>query len=159
MCIRDSYIAGPGGPGVNTGIPQGGHAANAIASYFAGGQSPQLSYTAPATSTGVDYGQLDEFKENLAGQSQAIVDAAGGGGSDTVVDPVTGTIETLGGGEIAYDSPAEQVNAENIAEIIEEGGINPETGDPNIVAGPNVCLLYTSPSPRDRTRSRMPSSA
>ena len=26
-----------------------------------------------------------------------------------------------------------------------------------IVAG--VCLLYTSPSPRDRTRSRMPSSA
>ena len=26
---------------------------------------------------------------------------------------------------------------------------------PNI----NICLLYTSPSPRDRTRSRMPSSA
>ena len=24
---------------------------------------------------------------------------------------------------------------------------------------PYVCLLYTSPSPRDRTRSRMPSSA
>ena len=26
-------------------------------------------------------------------------------------------------------------------------------------AGLNPCLLYTSPSPRDRTRSRMPSSA
>ena len=25
--------------------------------------------------------------------------------------------------------------------------------------GPMTCLLYTSPSPRDRTRSRMPSSA
>ena len=25
--------------------------------------------------------------------------------------------------------------------------------------GPYICLLYTSPSPRDRTRSRMPSSA
>ena len=24
---------------------------------------------------------------------------------------------------------------------------------------PKACLLYTSPSPRDRTRSRMPSSA
>ena len=24
---------------------------------------------------------------------------------------------------------------------------------------PQICLLYTSPSPRDRTRSRMPSSA
>ena len=37
----------------------------------------------------------------------------------------------------------------------------------NLIAGidtttgfvPYVCLLYTSPSPRDRTRSRMPSSA
>ena len=28
---------------------------------------------------------------------------------------------------------------------------------PEVVIGP--CLLYTSPSPRDRTRSRMPSSA
>ena len=29
-----------------------------------------------------------------------------------------------------------------------------------IIAGPDsTCLLYTSPSPRDRTRSRMPSSA
>ena len=27
------------------------------------------------------------------------------------------------------------------------------------VTDPNACLLYTSPSPRDRTRSRMPSSA
>ena len=26
-------------------------------------------------------------------------------------------------------------------------------------AGVDTCLLYTSPSPRDRTRSRMPSSA
>ena len=31
-----------------------------------------------------------------------------------------------------------------------------EAGDPAIYA---CCLLYTSPSPRDRTRSRMPSSA
>ena len=35
---------------------------------------------------------------------------------------------------------------------------------PNVVffgdnVNPNTCLLYTSPSPRDRTRSRMPSSA
>ena len=28
-----------------------------------------------------------------------------------------------------------------------------------VVGGTMVCLLYTSPSPRDRTRSRMPSSA
>ena len=29
----------------------------------------------------------------------------------------------------------------------------------SIDADGNTCLLYTSPSPRDRTRSRMPSSA
>ena len=28
-----------------------------------------------------------------------------------------------------------------------------------VLKQPQVCLLYTSPSPRDRTRSRMPSSA
>ena len=27
------------------------------------------------------------------------------------------------------------------------------------IKGSSICLLYTSPSPRDRTRSRMPSSA
>ena len=30
---------------------------------------------------------------------------------------------------------------------------------PYYINCPNTCLLYTSPSPRDRTRSRMPSSA
>ena len=29
----------------------------------------------------------------------------------------------------------------------------------NMLALADICLLYTSPSPRDRTRSRMPSSA
>ena len=28
-----------------------------------------------------------------------------------------------------------------------------------VIAAHTICLLYTSPSPRDRTRSRMPSSA
>ena len=31
--------------------------------------------------------------------------------------------------------------------------------NPDILIQPVSCLLYTSPSPRDRTRSRMPSSA
>ena len=34
--------------------------------------------------------------------------------------------------------------------------ISPGPGNPNQAGN---CLLYTSPSPRDRTRSRMPSSA
>ena len=33
------------------------------------------------------------------------------------------------------------------------------TGKGNLAPNSATCLLYTSPSPRDRTRSRMPSSA
>ena len=40
------------------------------------------------------------------------------------------------------------------AEVANDGG---ESGVVSVTT--NVCLLYTSPSPRDRTRSRMPSSA
>ena len=32
-------------------------------------------------------------------------------------------------------------------------------GDAKLLAGGGACLLYTSPSPRDRQKSRMPSSA
>ena len=42
-------------------------------------------------------------------------------------------------------------------------GIFPKEIDKDMYKGPltlvKCCLLYTSPSPRDRTRSRMPSSA
>ena len=34
-----------------------------------------------------------------------------------------------------------------------------EAGCDLVILACNTCLLYTSPSPRDRTRSRMPSSA
>ena len=36
---------------------------------------------------------------------------------------------------------------------------NPALETENLVAMCDVCLLYTSPSPRDRQKSRMPSSA
>ena len=44
--------------------------------------------------------------------------------------------------------PAISVIEEKIASELKKIGISPI-----------ICLLYTSPSPRDRTRSRMPSSA
>ena len=50
-----------------------------------------------------------------------------------------------------------EVNAEGEVEIIGYGH-HPATGMRKGVVA-NICLLYTSPSPRDQRGSRMPSSA
>ena len=79
---------------------------------------------------------------------------------------------------IAKIERAEAITDEFLPGIIEasdgimvaRGDLGVEIGDANLVAvqkqlieaasnANKVCLLYTSPSPRDRTRSRMPSSA
>ena len=50
--------------------------------------------------------------------------------------------------------------AHSLVEAIGDlGGVNGETYRVLIEYIGEACLLYTSPSPRDRTRSRMPSSA
>ena len=43
------------------------------------------------------------------------------------------------------------------AQQLQQRGVR--TNDRVLLWGPNSCLLYTSPSPRDRQKSRMPSSA
>ena len=53
---------------------------------------------------------------------------------------------------------------EILKEIREPGKSRKKKGQPKgrrngFLEGLTGCLLYTSPSPRDRTRSRMPSSA
>ena len=60
----------------------------------------------------------------------------------------------------------ENTDEEQIMEAAIDGGANDiitaSNGDIEIISEPSkyeACLLYTSPSPRDRTRSRMPSSA
>ena len=82
--------------------------------------------------------------------------------------PAAAPSAPAGGGEEAAAAPSDEVTRENtlvfaadMTDIItldpavayEFGGILPVG---NIY---ETCLLYTSPSPRDRTRSRMPSSA
>ena len=52
---------------------------------------------------------------------------------------------------------------ENLKVFVEASNLRSDALDHTLLHGPpglgKTCLLYTSPSPRDRTRSRMPSSA
>ena len=52
----------------------------------------------------------------------------------------------------------EQVKTGYSNDLTKMGGITFDH-DNNVYIQYGICLLYTSPSPRDRTRSRMPSSA
>ena len=61
--------------------------------------------------------------------------------------------------EAAKAAGAELVGMDDLAELVKKGEMNFDV----VIASPDamrvVCLLYTSPSPRDATLSRMPSSA
>ena len=60
--------------------------------------------------------------------------------------------------ESTYETADVEVSASAEMDVAEEAGpgtILPDLGEVPI----NFCLLYTSPSPRDRQKSRMPSSA
>ena len=61
----------------------------------------------------------------------------------------------------AYRQLVDQVRQALRLGILRPGDRLPTVRDVvrQIAINPNTCLLYTSPSPRDRTRSRMPSSA
>ena len=74
---------------------------------------------------------------------QATNDMMGGGGMGGPLPPASGTLQP---------SPVD-------TGMPMDGGAN--TAPPPMPPQPpsNICLLYTSPSPRDRQKSRMPSSA
>ena len=67
------------------------------------------------------------------------------------------TINRLcGSGLDAVGSAARAINS-GAADLVIAGGVESMSRAPFVM--PKACLLYTSPSPRDRQKSRMPSSA
>ena len=63
---------------------------------------------------------------------------------------------------LRYTTPSNQIDTQRIKNFLEDaprGTIFIEKQRALQLTNPNTCLLYTSPSPRDRQKSRMPSSA
>ena len=138
------------GAGVQTGIPQGGLDANgnflpggfaspAIAQYMQGTGIPELSYNPGQhdawlgeVAEGTDQGitEFEAVTQSLESQLPDSDDSP----SEVLLDPLI----TDEGTEIIADNAFEQGLGENIVDIINEGGVNPETGDEWISSGPNV---------------------
>ena len=71
--------------------------------------------------------------------------------------PTTASSNILEGWKPPYDATVVKKLKEAGATIVDIGGESTRPGSKTVL--PNVCLLYTSPSPRDGLLSRMPSSA
>ena len=88
---------------------------------------------------------LEDLSRNVAGLS---VQNLGPGQSQVSVRGVSA-------GQVVRDQPGVK---EQVGVYLDESVISLSLFTPDIDLY-DLCLLYTSPSPRDRTRSRMPSSA
>ena len=65
---------------------------------------------------------------------------------------------SIGGFEVeSFEDCSENVNGVVLGKVLSV--LKHEGSDKLSICQVDICLLYTSPSPRDRTRSRMPSSA
>ena len=81
------------------------------------------------------------------------IDVGGSGIKGAIVDTATGELR---GDRMRLPTPQPSA-PENVAGVVKE--LVAQLGYSGTIAGCSFCLLYTSPSPRDATLSRMPSSA
>ena len=63
------------------------------------------------------------------------------------------------GGTVVSEGNTIETDEQHGRELIKKGYAELVEDGTAALPEPEPCLLYTSPSPRDRTRSRMPSSA
>ena len=122
-----------------------------IVSYASAGVDPKIMGTGPIPATskclekaGWNASELDrvEANEAFAAQAMSVNDVLGLDKSKVNVT----------GGAIALGHPIGASGARILVTLLH--GMQRDKADKGL-----ACLLYTSPSPRDRTRSRMPSSA
>ena len=138
LCACGSTAEAPAAPAADaTEAPAAGDGSSAETTGWApdGPVTMIVSYKA-GNGTDVTARILAKYAEKYVGQTIVIENVDGGSGS-------------LGWSQLAAADP----------DGMTIGFMNLPNFNSSIVKGLGTCLLYTSPSPRDRTRSRMPSSA
>ena len=121
------------------------------------------------TLTQADIGKSVAVKYSFRDQSTALEEVVSAGSAlvANVSHPVSGTVAITG------TAAEDQTLTADTSALADDDGlgsfsyqwlrdgteISGATGSTHDLKQADVCLLYTSPSPRDRTRSRMPSSA
>ena len=107
---------------------------------------------------------VDNLKVDGQGETTLVQSASEGAGAGGQVLIEADGVELISGGQISTSTKSEgeggvvQLSANNLT--VDGQGSGVRTGIVSEASGSgNACLLYTSPSPRDATLSRMPSSA
>ena len=132
---------GPNTPNVQTGIPQGGYARPAWDTYLAGTDPYQIDFS-QYSGTGAVPGEYGDYTP-----------------APIPVPEVTEVPVETKDSNPASNTPIDLTGSSDDALPTGAVGV---VGDPTEIGNNPVyepCLLYTSPSPRDRQKSRMPSSA
>ena len=105
---------------------------------------------------------LEDLVANLARPRKVMMLVKAGPAVDTIIDNL---IPLLDEGDIIIDGGNTHFSdTERRTKYVEEKGLQfigtgVSGGEEGALKGPSICLLYTSPSPRDGLLSRMPSSA
>ena len=160
MCIRDRVNDGKGSPlsfDVNKNILYKGTATVTNGFFEADIVLPKdINYSFGEGS--IFFYATDNNTEDASGHFAGL---AIGGDSDTVIDDEEGPEI-----DIFFDDRSFEFGGETgcepilLVDLADENGINlSSTSIGHDITATLDCLLYTSPSPRDRQKSRMPSSA
>ena len=130
------------------------------ATVTAGGNT---SFSVTATGTALSY----QWQLSSGGGFANVTNNAVYSGATTATLSITGATAGMGGTQyqVVVTGTVAPAATSSVATLTVNTApaITAQPGNTTVTAGGNtsfsVCLLYTSPSPRDRTRSRMPSSA
>ena len=158
--LGKNFVIGPGGKGSNQAVA----AAKAGAKTFFISKIGDDQFGSMATeiyqNSGVDYSNVIISKDHSTGAAGILVNEGTGANAINVFPGAAGaiTIEDIDKAEEAIKNSSIFLTQLEAPKDVVTYALK-KAHNLNVKTILNPCLLYTSPSPRDRTRSRMPSSA